>query len=491
MTGEAFQAKSPAIRQSTSMRPYTSTIGPLAMQPLTFKSVNTLSHTSLVAYTREFLAQSLLCGIRCTNDKVKELIRTRDLPAFEGALAALVANDVGCRIDELEARRYGLWEEIIDTMDENLNLEIEDYTFFLSRVGLTETSALQEIPSYRASWELCAPGTRAGCRVFLSRRSAKGHFWYRNEMDVMIGRLIDPAHAGLCAEAGITERVDALAAIEAKIAKLATGLSRPGILIKVRECRYMVCLAMIVASFDDTHVAQIKDRRYVKAFTLFGDRIARREEQRRMELFSFNHLSPSAFDAILDALAPAAQREDALALPVLEDFNQSMAAYKTQLAAFRSHYLWERFETEETAFYQETLRLMDAVAGFIPCYDPDDPEVWEEHSTSATYQAALPLLEMLNRIPYDMFQYWEPDQNITSDTMQTMLDKWTEPENLDRLELLGCRERFERCRTQDDATRSLGLEIENDDPEADLDELRRQRDELTLILVLVKAEKDS
>ena len=449
------------------------------------KPTTTMSHSTYVGFVREFLQlPGNIAGQ--WNLIVVERVR-QDLVLFERDLAELVSSGEGRMIDDLEARRYYLWENIVDKIDDNLNLEIQDFTFMLSRLDLTPETARYEVPSYRASCDLLAPSSRGGDRrAFYSHLSADGHLWMPMDMDVLIGRLIDPHNMAQCESAGIAEHIPELASVERRIGELSALLPDKTLIGGLRDKRYYILLGMIVAGIRKVlGICSLKNRNHIKAWKLFTERCRECDEMRKLQVFSFSQLSLGAFFAALKRIEPDCLEKKALNPEMREEFTSDVREFTEILAAFRSHYLWERFESEETALYRETLRLMGAVTAFLPCYAADDPECWEQHSASATYQAAEILVNSLDVGPFDRFRFWEPREDLDFVTMRVMISKWDSPGNRNRLQILGALDFFDNCVRLDDSASDIAEEIQDDIPAADAGRLRMLRDKLCSFLRLV------
>jgi hypothetical protein len=455
------------------------------MDDTNLKIANTLSHSDFAAFARTYLFSVGPSSFKPANE-IAEDQRQHHLPPYDESVAALCGSDAGKAIDLIEARRYSLWEAIVDILDDNILVMVDDPNYTLKSIGLDEETAYDEIPIVRASLELLEPMGNDS-QNFPSSSHLNGHFWEPEEMATLISRLIDPAHAGLCAEVGIADKVRLLAEVEQEIGLLAPRLPA-GLLETLRTQRADICIGMqcVVMHTPTMSSGKYKHPRYIKPYQVFADRFKHAEELERMEMFSLDHLSASAFIKLVDPLKPDSIADDVLCESMRNHLFTNYAKFKKALGNFQSHYLWDRFEAEETSFYQACNRLMDAVTSAMECIDIEDPDCRQEHMDTPTFDAAAELVDNLEHNPFCSYIGWEPNTPLAIENMVPLLEDWGTSENLGYLNTLDCMEKYHECCRLNEITNNLCIEISTDNPAANLEELRSFRTEVSRFLSLIE-----
>ncbi|MDG5813967.1 hypothetical protein QA601_02670 [Chitinispirillales bacterium ANBcel5] len=438
------------------------------------KDLNSLSH-------EEFLstAEDVLIDIHKINDKLAESIG-QDMSAYRLSITSLQQLSCWKEIDSLEKERYRLWERMVDTLDDNLNVEIEDPTMTLHYLQLTPESALYEIPSYKASWELLEP-TEDGDRFFSSANAADGHFWEPPDMENLIRRLIDPQNSSLCEMAGILSESSTLQKVQLQLDALCSSLPED-INDSLRKKRYYICLGF---SISNLFKSATKDFVQLDAGELFEGRIREQEQIRKLQMFSYDQIPLSQLSVHAEKIVQQAyQKTNDSSL--LKQFEEAHKPFIEVFSEFKKHSLFEQLEQEELAFYNELRRLLDKVVGYIPCYNPEDPSFWDKHIKSKEYKASKSLTSLLNKSPYDKIEYWEPDESISPHSIYGIIDEWSEKENLKYLMDIGATELYESTLQLNDKAEETADLIRQVYSGAKLEVLRFTRYRLSLFLEIVQ-----
>lgn len=447
------------------------------------KEIINLSHTNFISFAYDFVQQLMSHGGDRENLLAKRIVQ--DLETLGSLVYALTSCDAGRAIDRLEERRYRVWENIVEVLDDNLGLKVVDPDFLLPSCNLTEKDALLQIPSYAATWNLLEPGSDQSHRVFPTRASTCGHFWRNQDMGRLIARLIDPSREHLCKLAGIAETVELLRKLELELTSQICRLPAPEAMDSIREQRYKISLCMKLCLHTD--LRRLKKPHSVEASTLVENRIHAMEEKRRMEMFSLDHLSPGSFLAIIKRISPRLLQPGVLTGTIREEFPALYAEFTRMIDSFKKHPQWDDFDGHEGEFYRSCVNLLDRVAAYIPCYTDRDGNLHRRHTTQNGYFAAMALLKQLNKTPYDSFTSWTPDQIIGFPVMDEMIYNWADPANQKLLQTCQATEMYESCAYLYDATATLAEKIMDESPPETLFRMRHLRYILSLIPGIAEA----
>lgn len=389
-------------------------------------------------------------------------------------------------IEELEAKRYSLFDDIMDIVEENLYVHINDKNGAFLFIDIEPGKAALEIPSFKASYELMQvePENEDVTDFFF----ANEHHWLPSEMDETIDHIIRREQHERCIEAGIISHIPELQLVEESLRELIPYLENAEAITELRELRYDICSLLTISGLEEFN-SELNEPRVIDASYLFESRLAEREERRRLEMFSFDELTLTTLATLAENWAKevtlSSKNENFKA-----NIQKRLSEYLQILGLFRSHYLFEQFEREENSFYREVLRVMDRVVCAIPCYNAEDEECWNRHISTEKYKAARTLLEMLDRTPYDNYCSWEPDFPLPSDVLYTIIEKWNTVENRELLHRVGALELYENLRKLEENAAHSAMVIQLTNKHAKLEKLRHSRFGISIILSILTKEKE-
>ncbi|MFW5775029.1 MAG: hypothetical protein ACOCW2_01960 [Chitinivibrionales bacterium] len=306
-------------------------------------------------------------------------------------------------------------------------------------------------------------------------------------MQALITRLIDPAFRDLCEKAGIAEQVESLKEVEQKIAECESAISTDLELEAIRSSRYCMCCCMELL----TDSVKPKSYRKVKSYEALNERIREKELCKRLEMFSLDVLSPTAFEKVFRAIEPQLFNQFSSIDNISEEISQLLKEYRSIMDQMSSHYLWKRFDEQEGEFYRSCVQLLDQITIHIPFYIGHDDEIWQWHYSKRACRSASFLLDQLTEvlpgigIEINMFSNWTPDCSIGIGTIDTMLTKWDTPSGRKHLQRCGSAELFDFCRHLRNHTQTLAEEIVQQTPPTTLFRFRLLRHRLTIHQELV------
>jgi hypothetical protein len=451
---------------------------------------NTLTHQDLLN-----TVSTALGGKRSAARSPESILLGRikkDLEHYEQQLRLFLADPAGVVLDNLEQRRYALFDKIVDRIDDNLNFWILDDTDILDQIGLTEETAYDEVPSYISSWQLLQPSPDGDDRrIFPSESNADGHFWDNEEMTALVSRLIDPGHIELCKDAGIVEMVAQLRALEGEYEKIPVSRELSERIGAIRDLRYHLCAGISLSKSLYKNKDPYKDSKDIKAIELFADRFKAVYEQQKLEMFSVDELAPDDFLTMMERFETESAGTNEFIKHTKKNFVEALKEYRLTLELFRQHERWPDFKDLETDLYRLSIGLISKVSGFLACFDIDDEEYVKQHYESPHYQAARKLLKELEITPYHSFVLWEPDHTVEFRILEVMFEVWNEPEFRKDLQTLDATDLFDKCLHLDRATGLIAETIAGEDSEEILQTLRDSRSKLSLFFQVIRGEENS
>ncbi len=439
------------------------------------KHLNSLSHTELLNYVREFL-DSVAGAHPGTAPKLVD-IAEKCFSDFQTAVSGCRSLTLWPIIDEFEEKRYTLWERIADRLNDNLNIFIVDEYSVLKKIGMTRETALHEIPSYDASWMLLNED-----KAFPTGQCAVGHFWKPELMDKLISRLTDLSNNALCRKAGIVEQTDDLNRVEKLLTKLTESLPDPQLISRLRSSRYFLLVSLKVlhsCSRKECSPEHNRNCTYLNAGLLFEDRFRAQQQIDSFQIFSYDQLSLSSLAGMIGQRAGQFFKDESN--DILEMLlGEFYPVFRSTLEAFQAHPLWNQFERKEHEFYKEALVLMDKVYNHLTCSNAEDPQVWERQIRSKEYKAAKNLLGYGR--PEGHLLDWQPGDIMTTEVFDAILVKWCESGATHDLEVIDALELHRNCQYLNKTAERYALVIREANENADLGTLRKYRYEVSDIV---------
>ncbi|MFW6254055.1 MAG: hypothetical protein ACOC41_03910 [Chitinivibrionales bacterium] len=439
------------------------------------REVINLTHTEFGLFASEFLYTLSTQDCHSSDSQTQDI--EQELQDFESMITLLTGCEAGVKIDRMEARRYRVWENIMDVFDDNIGVSNEPCDFNPKDL-LSDKAYHLQIPEYTATCKLLySKGARS--RHFPMRGGNHGHFWSDKDMCELISRLLNPKHKGLCKAAGVDITVELLRKVEEKIATYLNTLPPTCNLAAIRQSRYRICSAMIPL-LKLPHGLQ-QNVPFVRQDICLHERSLASNAHRKPDLCSLDHLTPVGFlravDSVKTRLCDADDEDNA----TKRLFTDKLREISTILDRFSHHPLWEHFDMREGEFYRSCFSLLERISAYAYNHSPAAGHGNQELETTRCFTAASILLDMLdiNHTVPDASR--QPNLAFGFPPIKTLLENWSSSGSREFLEICHAGRLFDHCVLLYKTTAMLAERMLGESPPETLFRMRTLRHELSRI----------
>jgi hypothetical protein len=443
------------------------------------KNLNLISHQNLLDYGNKVLD---IYKLEFETDLLFEsALEAKKL--FEAKLMS-ISPTVRSDLEKLDAAYFSLWDQIISTLQNNLNIEIEDPVNILEFLDLTRESALMCIPEYASSCNVFG-SVKAIESTFHPFNNAFGNYWPHKDMNALIESLCNPVNKENCRNAKIEGFVNNLQLVVKQISTLGENSDITNNLFRelrnerIEFCRIIVLLDSDFCSF------KVNPSRKFKAYELFSDRLLVADQSSELEKFSLNDLSLDSFYSLLLRFRESLPKNNKLIDKLPDDIFTQIEQFEEILFSFKSSQLYESFQSNETNFYRKFEMLLFGITSNIRYVASDDQNAWNAHTQTAPYKTALSLFADIGQSPYSNLSKWQRGELLQPNMVLKILKMWDITFHRNHLTILGLEELFDSCINSEDAARTIADDIFIDNSKADINSLREARYSAGLIISMV------